>query len=73
MSGYELIRFVDLSESDVEEYTCSICQDIFRDPAVTKTYCQIIFIDLELKLRLRRVRTDPNIIKCQYCRRFDLS
>ncbi len=43
MSGYELSRFVDLSQSDAEEYTCSICQDIFCDPLVTncclQTFC----------------------------------
>jgi hypothetical protein len=40
MSGYELSRFVDLSQSDAEEYMCSICQDIFRDPVVTNCCLQ---------------------------------
>ncbi len=44
MSGYELSRFVDLSQSDAEEYTCSICKDIFRNPVVTncclQTFCE---------------------------------
>jgi hypothetical protein len=44
MSGYEINRFVDLSQSDAEELTCSICQDIFRNPVVTKcclqTFCE---------------------------------
>ncbi len=44
MSGYEFSRFVDLSQSDSEEYTCSICQDIFRNPVVTncclQTFCK---------------------------------
>jgi hypothetical protein len=44
MSGYELNRFVDLSQSDAEEYTCRICQDIFRNPVVTncclQTFCE---------------------------------
>jgi hypothetical protein len=44
MSGYELIRFVDLSESDAQEYTCSICQGIFCNPVVTncclQTFCK---------------------------------
>ncbi len=44
MSGYEISRFVDLSQSDAEELTCSICQDIFRNPVLTKcclqTFCE---------------------------------
>jgi hypothetical protein len=44
MSGYELSRFVDLSRNDSEEYICSICQDIFRNPVVTncclQTFCE---------------------------------
>ncbi len=44
MSGYELNRFVDLSESDAQEYTCTICQGIFRNPVVTncclQTFCK---------------------------------
>jgi hypothetical protein len=44
MSGYELSRFVDLSRSDYEELTCSICQDIFRNPVVAncclQTFCE---------------------------------
>jgi hypothetical protein len=44
MSGYELSRFVELSQSECEEYTCSICQDIFRNPVVTncclQTFCE---------------------------------
>jgi hypothetical protein len=43
MSSYEL-RFVELSQSDAEEYICSICQDIFRNPVVTncclQTFCE---------------------------------
>jgi hypothetical protein len=41
MSSYEISRFVDLSLSDAEELTCSICQDIFRNPVVTKCCLQI--------------------------------
>jgi hypothetical protein len=44
MSGYELSRFIDLSQSDAEEYTCSICHDIFRNPVVAncclQTFCE---------------------------------
>jgi hypothetical protein len=44
MSGYELSRFVDLSERDSEELTCSICHVIFRNPVVTdcclQTFCE---------------------------------
>jgi hypothetical protein len=44
MSGYELHRFVDLSQSETEEYTCSICHDIFCNPVVTncclQTFCE---------------------------------
>jgi E3 ubiquitin-protein ligase NRDP1 len=44
MSGYELSRFVELSQSESEEYTCSICRDIFRNPVVTncclQTFCE---------------------------------
>jgi hypothetical protein len=44
MSGYELSRFVDLTQNDAEEYTCIICQDIFRNPIVTncclQTFCK---------------------------------
>jgi hypothetical protein len=43
MSGYELSRFVDLSQSDAEEYTCSIYQDIFRIPVVTSCCLQTFF------------------------------
>jgi hypothetical protein len=40
MSGYELSRFVDLTESDTEELTCGICQHLFRNPVVTNCYLQ---------------------------------
>ncbi len=44
MSGFELSRFVNLSQSESEDYICSICQDIFRDPVVTncclQTFCK---------------------------------
>ncbi len=44
MSGYELSRFVDLDQSDAEELTCSICQDILRNPVVIncclQTFCE---------------------------------
>ncbi len=43
MVGYDKNRFVDLSQSDAEEYACSICHDIFRNPVVTnccfQTFC----------------------------------
>jgi len=45
MPGYELSRFIELSQSDAEEYTCNICQDIFRNPVVTncclQTFCEL--------------------------------
>ncbi len=44
MPGYELSRFIDLSEKDAQEYTCSICRDIFRNPIVAncclQTFCK---------------------------------
>jgi hypothetical protein len=44
MSGYDLSRFVDLTHTDVSELTCSICQDIFRNPVVAncclQTFCE---------------------------------
>jgi E3 ubiquitin-protein ligase NRDP1 len=44
MSGYELSRFVDLDQSDVEELICSICHDILRNPVFTncclQTFCE---------------------------------
>jgi hypothetical protein len=44
MLGYQLSRFVDLTESDAEELTCGICQEIFRNPVVTncclQTFCE---------------------------------
>ncbi len=44
MPGYELSRFVELSQSEIEEYTCSICHDILRNPFVTncclQTFCE---------------------------------
>jgi len=44
MPGYELSRFVELSSSDSEEYICSICRDILRNPVVTncclQTFCE---------------------------------
>jgi hypothetical protein len=43
MSGYQISRFVNLSQSDAEEYICSICRDIFCKPIVTncclQTFC----------------------------------
>ncbi len=30
--------FVDLTESDAEEYKCGICNDIFRNPGVTNFF-----------------------------------
>jgi hypothetical protein len=45
MSGYELSRFVQISQSEIEEYTCSICHDILRNPIVTncclQTFCEL--------------------------------
>jgi hypothetical protein len=44
MTGFELNRFVGLTSNESEEYTCSICQDILRDPIVTNcclhTFCK---------------------------------
>jgi hypothetical protein len=43
MSGYELNRYIDLSQSDSKELTCSICHDIFRNFVVTnclQTFCE---------------------------------
>jgi hypothetical protein len=44
MTGFELNRFVGLTNNESEEYTCSICQDILRDPIVTNcclhTFCK---------------------------------
>jgi hypothetical protein len=44
MPGYELERFVDLTQIEKAELTCSICQDIFRCPVVTncclQTFCE---------------------------------
>jgi hypothetical protein len=43
ISGYELSRFVGLSQSDSEKYICSICQDIFRNPVVTNCCLQTFY------------------------------
>ncbi len=44
MPGYESERFVNLSQSEKCELTCSICQDIFRCPVVAncclQTFCE---------------------------------
>ncbi|CAG2170990.1 unnamed protein product [Oppiella nova] len=44
MPGYESERFVSLCQSDREEFSCSICQDILRAPVVAKccrqTFCE---------------------------------
>ncbi|CAG2166018.1 unnamed protein product, partial [Oppiella nova] len=44
MSGYNIDRFVDLSESERDELTCSICQDILCCPRVApcclQMYCE---------------------------------
>ncbi len=43
MPGFDKTRFVDLIESESEEFTCGICLGIFCDPIETKccrkTYC----------------------------------
>ncbi len=41
MSGYELSRFVELTQRKAEEYTCSICHDVFRNPIVTNCCLQL--------------------------------
>jgi hypothetical protein len=44
MPGYELSRFVGMDQSYAEELTCSICQDILRNPVFTncclQTFCE---------------------------------
>ncbi|CAG2117580.1 unnamed protein product, partial [Medioppia subpectinata] len=43
MPGYCVDRFPNLSAEDREEYTCSICQDIFNTPVTTScrhTFCE---------------------------------
>ena len=44
MPGYEVDRFINLSENDKAELTCSICQDIFCSPMVAEcclqTFCE---------------------------------
>jgi len=44
MPGYELDRFVDLTETEKTELVCSICQDIFKNPVFTsccsQTFCE---------------------------------
>ena len=44
MSGFEKSRIVGLSEQDLDEFTCGICQEIFNNPVVTQccrqTYCK---------------------------------
>ncbi|CAG2101570.1 unnamed protein product [Medioppia subpectinata] len=44
MPGYSVDRFPDLSAEDREEYTCSICQEIFNTP-VTTSCCLQTFCD----------------------------
>jgi hypothetical protein len=41
MSGYELSRFVNLTESDSEELTVRLCQDIISKPIVNNCCLQI--------------------------------
>ncbi len=44
MSGFELNRFVELSQDDFEELKCGICREILRKPVVTncclQTFCE---------------------------------
>ncbi len=44
MPGYELDRFVGLTETEKTEMICSICHDILKNPVVTncclQTYCE---------------------------------
>ena len=44
MPGYDLSRFVYLTETEKTELTCSICQDIFKNPIFTncclQTFCE---------------------------------
>ncbi|CAG2105877.1 unnamed protein product [Medioppia subpectinata] len=44
MPGYSVDRFPDLSAEDRDEYTCSICQQIFDTPVTTtcclQTFCE---------------------------------
>ncbi|CAG2102923.1 unnamed protein product [Medioppia subpectinata] len=44
MPGYNSDRFPDLSAEDRDEYTCSICQEIFNTPVTTtcclQTFCE---------------------------------
>ncbi|CAG2177811.1 unnamed protein product [Oppiella nova] len=41
MPGYNIDRFVDMSESERDEMQCSICQDILRDPVVAPCCLQM--------------------------------
>lgn len=45
MTGYDKSRIVDVSSTDLDEFTCCICCGIFNEPVVTQccrqTYCKV--------------------------------
>ncbi|CAG2166305.1 unnamed protein product [Oppiella nova] len=45
MPGYECDRFVGLSAADIQELSCSICLNIFRDPVVSQCCRQTFYRD----------------------------
>src|SRR6266487_1596906 len=59
MSGYELSRFVNLSESEKHSLTCQICQDIFKDPMVAPC-CEQIYCYYCIRNWLTTSSTCPN-------------
>ncbi|CAG2111216.1 unnamed protein product [Medioppia subpectinata] len=58
MSGYSSDRFPDLSAEDRDEYTCSICQEIFNTP-VTTTCCLQTFCEHCINEWLKKNTTCP--------------
>ena len=45
MPGYERDRFVNISESEETELTCSVCHQIFRNPVIVdcclQAFCEV--------------------------------
>ena len=59
MNGMDRNRLVDISEQELEEFTCGICREIFIKPTVTKCCRQTYCLDC-IQLWLSSHNTCPN-------------
>ncbi len=56
--GYDLSRFVDISDADEQDLSCGICHEMLSSPVVTQC-CQQMFCKLCIEEWLKNSKTCP--------------